>query len=58
LKTGTTIVGLVFQVRPPTLVVLPSGIFRHQLVCFCSFRATCVREFQRHEPSCAVVCSC
>jgi hypothetical protein len=43
LKTGTTIVGLVFQVRPhpptpPTLVVLPSGIFR-QLVWLPSARS-------------------
>ena len=35
-KTGTTIVGLVFQVRHPTLVVLPSGIFL-QLVWLLSY---------------------
>jgi hypothetical protein len=59
LKTGTTIVGLVFQVRPPySRCVAFWYIPAIGVVTFCWFRATCLREFERHEPSCAVVCSC
>ena len=39
-KTGTTIVGLVFQVRPPTLVVLPAFWYSGNYCIFCWFSGT------------------
>jgi hypothetical protein len=56
-KTGTTIVGLVFQVRPPTLVASP---FRYPVITmyvFCWSSGTRFCEFGRLE-LCAAVCSC